>query len=923
MKRTIFFSLVILLLAWGQSAQAQTGSSLYPTAPNTDCSLFPAKDGATTTLALSITSTATALSVYSTASFPACGALKIDNREVVFYTDKTSNKFLNVTRGREGTAALTFAAGVKVEMPVLAIQHNIHSAALEALEAKVGYVVSTPALDKILIGTAAGQSQWLDHTLDRVKDVTITSPTNGHALVYQNGLWVNQAIANSGTVTSVAATVPSVFAVSGSPITTSGTLAITFAGGQTQNRVLASPDGSSGAVALRALVAADIPNLAASKITSGQLANARGGTGVDSTGAGNGYLLIGNGSGFALNPLTAGSGISITNSAGGITVASNIGNDSMTQKVKISKGGSLIGTRQEINFIEGSNATLTIADDSVNNRVSITVSASGTLGVKYNNITNPDGNLALSFGANLSTFNWATGTSTNNLFNLTTDANANGTGYLFNVNTGSGATVTPARLAANGNGVELTAAGLLQSIGSGAIDATKYKGNSAPSASEFSYLSGVTSAIQTQLTARALAATTITAGAGLIGTGDLSANRTFDVGAGAGISVAADSVAIDQSFNPTWTGAHTFNSGTTPGNVVSVLIDQPGSAGQRDSHNILMRGAAYDTSGHNADWKQFVDVTSNAAASSWTLQSRVDSGSFTNRFSVSDGGVVAATSFSGDGSQLTALNASNLASGAVANSLLDSDLAALGNNSSNGLWSRTGSGAGAARTIIGTTNQIVVTNGDGVAGDPVLNIGANVLTNSSTHTLTNKTLDAEDTGNIITTPAKVFLAAAGCNNATAASFWDLPTASAASAACVTGTNIQKGVLDFADTSGGFSAQNTMVLPADFTGNIDANIYWTTTATSGNVKWSLSTSCTATNAAATDDPSFNTASTVTTAAPGTANRVQTSTITNLTITGCSAGKLLHLKIFRDGNDGSDSLSATARLLGIELTLRRAM
>jgi hypothetical protein len=45
----------------------------------------------------------------------------------------------------------------------------------------------------------------------------------------------------------------------------------------------------------------------------------------------------------------------------------------------------------------------------------------------------------------------------------------------------------------------------------------------------------------------AASATTITAGDGLTGGGDLSANRTLAVGAGDGISVAADSVAVDSS----------------------------------------------------------------------------------------------------------------------------------------------------------------------------------------------------------------------------------------------------------------------------------------------------------------------------------------------------------------------------------------
>jgi len=199
---------------------------------------------------------------------------------------------------------------------------------------------------------------------------------------------------------------------------------------------------------------------------------------------------------------------------------------------------------------------------------------------------------------------------------------------------------------------------------------------------------------------------------------------------------------------------------------------------------------------------------------------------------------------------------------------------------------------------------------------------AGFVTPSSSDNFTNKGIDAEGTGNTLTQPFKIWLPAAGCSNTTAASFWDLPTSTPAVAACVTGTNTQKGVLQFADTSGGFSAQNSYLLPADWTGNVDANIIWKTSATSGNAKFSLSTICTAVAASETDDPSFNTASTVTTAAPGTANRLQTSSISSVTVTGCAAGEFLHLKLFRDGNDGSDTLGASLDVIGIEITIRRA-
>lgn len=47
--------------------------------------------------------------------------------------------------------------------------------------------------------------------------------------------------------------------------------------------------------------------------------------------------------------------------------------DTTTQRVRVSKGGALQGTRQEINLIQGSNVTLTTADDSANNRVNVTI----------------------------------------------------------------------------------------------------------------------------------------------------------------------------------------------------------------------------------------------------------------------------------------------------------------------------------------------------------------------------------------------------------------------------------------------------------------------------------------------------------------------------------------------------------------------
>ncbi len=191
---------------------------------------------------------------------------------------------------------------------------------------------------------------------------------------------------------------------------------------------------------------------------------------------------------------------------------------------------------------------------------------------------------------------------------------------------------------------------------------------------------------------------------------------------------------------------------------------------------------------------------------------------------------------------------------------------------------------------------------------------------ADTVTLTNKTYNAESAGNVLTIPRRIWLPAAGCNNATAGNIWDLPTSNPAVSACKTGTNTQMGVLDFAD-GGNLSAQLTYKLPSTWTGTVDANIKWMTTATTGNVVWQLSTICVAD--AETDDPAFNTASTVTDAAKGTTNQTNDAAITGVTATGCAAGELMHLKIQRDSGHASDTLAATARLIGVELVIREAM
>lgn len=59
------------------------------------------------------------------------------------------------------------------------------------------------------------------------------------------------------------------------------------------------------------------------------------------------------------------------------------------------------------------------------------------------------------------------------------------------------------------------------------------------------------------------------------------------------------------------------------------------------------------------------------------------------------------------------------AGGTIDNGWLDADIKALGDNSTNGLWARTGSGTGSARTLTAGSG-VTITNGDGVSGNPTI-----------------------------------------------------------------------------------------------------------------------------------------------------------------------------------------------------------
>ena len=115
----------------------------------------------------------------------------------------------------------------------------------------LGALQTFPAIPKtlgdLIPGTNKGDllewngSKWVvipGLDLDGLNDVTINTPTNGQVLQYNGTAWVNVTPSSGGTVTSVGLSVPApvnpAFSVTGSPVTTSGTLAISANGSSSQ-----------------------------------------------------------------------------------------------------------------------------------------------------------------------------------------------------------------------------------------------------------------------------------------------------------------------------------------------------------------------------------------------------------------------------------------------------------------------------------------------------------------------------------------------------------------------------------------------------------------------------------------------------------------------------------------------------------------
>ena len=266
-----------------------------------------------------------------------------------------------------------------------------------------------------------------DYTLTQLGDVTITTPTTGQVLKYNGTIWINDTDANTGTVTSVAMSVPTGLSVSGSPITSSGTLAVTYSSGYSipttasqsdwdtayTNRITSlTTTGTSGAATLIANVL-NIPNY--SPDLSGYVPNTRtltiNGTGYDLSA--NRSWSVGTVTSVAALTLgTSGTDLSSTVATGTTTpvITLNVPTSSATNRGVLSsadwttfnnKANALSGTT---NTVPKFTSSITIGDSNIKDNgnvvsVSATAGSFGALQVgNYNgnilmNTTNASGGL--------------------------------------------------------------------------------------------------------------------------------------------------------------------------------------------------------------------------------------------------------------------------------------------------------------------------------------------------------------------------------------------------------------------------------------------------------------------------------------------------------------------------------------------------
>lgn len=159
--------------------------------------------------------------------------------------------------------------------------------------------------------------------------------------------------------------------------------------------------------------------------------------------------------------LTDSSTVDFTYNDGANTIAAAVIDNTSTQKIEVTKNsGAVVGTRKQLNFIEGTNVTLTIADDVGNDQVDITIAASGGGGVSdgdKGDISVTASGATWTIDSDVVTFAKMQNISTSRLLGRSTAAS----GDIEELTIGSGLSLSAGELSATGGGGGLSQAQVL------------------------------------------------------------------------------------------------------------------------------------------------------------------------------------------------------------------------------------------------------------------------------------------------------------------------------------------------------------------------------------------------------------------------------------------------------------------------------
>ncbi len=245
-------------------------------------------------------------------------------------------------------------------------------------------------------GTSGGATTTVQPSTSTTTAWTMTLPsakgTNGQVLQTDgsgNTSWISAA---TGSVTSVNMSVPAILSVSGGPITSSGTLAVSLAN-ENANLIFAGPtSGGAATPTFRSIVAADIPalpntNLQNSSVTLGTTNVALGATA--------GSLAALNSVGLGVNGTTTGVMTLANGTSGGATTTvqpSTLTTTAWTMTLPSAKGtnGQVLQTDGSGNtsWISAATGSVTSVNMAVPTYMSVAggpITSSGTLTVSYGN----------------------------------------------------------------------------------------------------------------------------------------------------------------------------------------------------------------------------------------------------------------------------------------------------------------------------------------------------------------------------------------------------------------------------------------------------------------------------------------------------------------------------------------------------------